>query len=97
MPNHLHAVLGIGVEEDDRPPFRSVPAIMDWFKSVTTVEYIHGVKNLGWPGFDRYLWQPKYHDRVVRNDRELEQIRSYIVNNPANWQSDEHFTDRQRT
>jgi putative transposase len=93
MPNHLHILLGVGVEDDLSPPLPSIPAIMDWFKSATTVEYINGVKNLGWPRFDRYLWQPKYHDRIVRNDRELEHIRDYIANNPANWHDDLHFTE----
>ena len=97
MPNHLHLLLGVGVEDDPTPLLPSIPSIMDWFKSVTTVEYINGVKNLGWPRFDRYLWQPKYHDRVVRNDRELEQIRNYIANNPANWHEDMHFTEHPRS
>ncbi len=34
------------------------------------------------------VWQRNYHDRVVRNERELDAVRNYIVNNPANWSRD---------
>jgi hypothetical protein len=27
-------------------------------------------------------------DRIIRNDRELQAIRTYIVNNPLNWKED---------
>ena len=34
-----------------------LPGIVQWFKTMTTDEYIRGVKQLGWPRFDRRLWQ----------------------------------------
>ncbi len=34
------------------------------------------------------LWQRNYHDRIIRNDRELEAIRAYIANNPLAWSLD---------
>lgn len=34
------------------------------------------------------LWQRNYYDHIIRNDRELNNIRWYIVNNPLNWQLD---------
>jgi len=33
-------------------------------------------------------WQPRFHDRIIRNGRELNNIRQYIINNPAKWDSD---------
>jgi putative transposase len=38
------------------------------------------------PGF---AWQPRFHDHIVRNNDELNRIREYIVNNPANWANDD--------
>ena len=29
------------------------------------------------------LWQPRFWDRIVRDDAGLEKIRAYIRNNPA--------------
>lgn len=34
------------------------------------------------------LWQRNYYDHIIRNDRELDNIRWYILNNPLNWQLD---------
>ena len=29
------------------------------------------------------IWQPNYHEHIVRNERELSRIREYIKNNSA--------------
>jgi hypothetical protein len=34
------------------------------------------------------VWQRNYHERIIRTERELYNIRRYIENNPANWPSD---------
>jgi putative transposase len=36
----------------------------------------------------RPVWQRNYHERVIRNDDELQRIRQYILDNPAKWDSD---------
>lgn len=35
-----------------------------------------------------FAWQSNYYDHIVRNERELNAIRQYIANNPANWNLD---------
>lgn len=37
---------------------------------------------------DDFAWQPRYHDRIVRNKREFQAIRRYVVENPLNWKGD---------
>jgi len=37
------------------------------------------------------IWQRNYYEHIIRNDSSLEQIRAYIINNPANWKNDELF------
>ena len=59
------------------------------FKSITTVLYTRGVKQSGWPPFVGRLWQRNYYEHIIRDERELERIREYILNNPANWATDE--------
>jgi putative transposase len=41
-------------------------------------------------GIERFdfAWQSNYYDHIVRNERELNAIRQYIANNPANWNLD---------
>jgi putative transposase len=40
------------------------------------------VKESGWPPFDRKIWQVSCHDRIVRDEDELNAIRRYIQRNP---------------
>ena len=63
--------------------------VVQWFKTMSTNEYIRGVKQNGWPPFSAKLWQRNYWEHVVRNETELDRIRAYIRNNPARWQSDQ--------
>lgn len=62
--------------------------IIGAFKSITTHEYIHGVKQFGWPAFPGKLWQRNYYEHVVRDEQDLARIRAYILNNSARWWED---------
>ena len=62
--------------------------IIGAFKSITTHEYIKGVDGLGWPRFDKRLWQRNYYEHIIRNAAEAERIHQYIEANPARWDDD---------
>jgi REP element-mobilizing transposase RayT len=32
-----------------------------------------------------FSWQPRYYDHLIHSDIELDRIRNYIIDNPANW------------
>jgi len=38
-----------------------------------------------------FAWQPRYHDRVIRNNAEHERINQYILENVQNWEKDELY------
>ena len=61
---------------------------IQWFKTMTTNEYIKNVKQNNWPRFSKRLWQSRFHDRIIRNEKELWVKRIYIENNPKNWEKD---------
>jgi len=63
--------------------------IVGAFKSITTNEYIRGVKTLGWQSFPGRLWQRNYYEHIIRDDASLNRIRRYIVDNPAQWPNDD--------
>ena len=72
-------------------PTTDVPTLgtmIQWFKTMTTNEYIHGVKELNWPPFPGKLWQRNYYEHVIRSEVELNAIRQYIIDNPAKWAQD---------
>ena len=63
------------------PSAGSLSAIIRSYKSAVTRE----VRRSWRTGFG---WQPRFHDRIIRNDRELNAIREYIDLNPARWSED---------
>ncbi len=68
----------------------NIPQIVQWFKTMTTNEYIRNVKQNNWKRFDQKLWQRNYYDRIIRNEKELDKIRKYIFENPPKWELDKN-------
>lgn len=72
---------------------KTVGDIVGTFKSITTVEYINGVKNNNWKPFNGKLWQRNYWENIIRNDNSYQKISDYIINNPSKWNDDTFFTE----
>jgi REP element-mobilizing transposase RayT len=60
------------------PKSGSLSVIIRTFKSSVT---IWCKKN----GFKNFNWQRNFYDRIIRHEKELHQIRQYILNNPKKW------------
>lgn len=99
MPNHLHGIvvitdtivgadLRVGPVAEGAHAGAPLPAIIQWFKTMVTNEYIRGVKITSWPSFDRRLWQRNYYEHIIRDDESLNRIRQYIPDNPRRWPFD---------
>ena len=41
-----------------------------------------------------FAWQPRFHDRIIRDQPEMNRIATYIENNVANWKDDEFYSPR---
>lgn len=89
MPNHLHGIIALTDDAarsgGSRAAHRNKPLgqLIGAFKTVSTKE-INNIR--GTPG--AAVWQTNYYERVIRNERELEAVRLYIVDNPAKWALD---------
>jgi hypothetical protein len=60
-------------------------AIVRAFKS-NAARRINALRNtLGAP-----VWQRNYYERIIRDDRELNAARRYILDNPRKWAEDKH-------
>ncbi|HHT9152709.1 MAG TPA: transposase [Candidatus Hypogeohydataceae bacterium YC40] len=107
MPNHFHGIIiiiTVGVDLCVSPMGEHVglgghigpplPEIVRWFKTMTTNEYIRGVKQNIYAPVNRRLWQRNYYEHVIRNEDKLNRIREYIINNPLQWQFDRENPDR---
>jgi REP element-mobilizing transposase RayT len=72
------------------PKSGSLSEIVRSFKSATTKRINESRKSPGIP-----VWQPRFHDHIIRNVRELSAVRRYILNNPANWENDRNVIETQ--
>ena len=66
----------------------SIGDAINWFKTMTTNEYIRGVKILNWKSFDKRIWQRNYWEHIIRNENEFIKISDYVRNNPIMWHED---------
>jgi hypothetical protein len=48
-------------------------------------------KHRGTPGAP--VWQSRFHDRILRNEREWRARRTYIERNPGRWAEDRYHPD----
>jgi REP element-mobilizing transposase RayT len=93
MPNHLHAIVfvpgGRPTEVRDarraslRRPARSLASLIGGFKASVTRRARIALDD---PAYR--VWQDRYYEHAIRTQRELEQIRTYIHENPARWNCD---------
>jgi len=65
--------------------------VIQWFKTMSTNEYIKGVKTQGWKRFNGQLWQRNYYEHIIRDEKSYDQIVEYIINNPLKWETDKYY------
>ena len=61
--------------------------IVGAFKSLVFTVYLDWI-NINDPSRRAKFWQQNYYEHIVRNDRELNAIRQYIIDNPLHWKMD---------
>ena len=102
MPNHIHGVIEINKSDPVGTGHCPVPTvgskfghvtpkslstIVGSYKSIVTKEINLHIQNSG------FAWQLRFHDRIIRDEGELNRIREYIESNPSNWESDRNNQD----
>ncbi len=96
MPHHIHGIISIAKQPSNvgaglpRPGAETAPLrpvtlskIVAYLKYQST-KLINNIRKT--PGIS--IWQRNYHERVIRNEKELLEIRQYIQNNPLKWNED---------
>jgi len=71
----------------------TIGKIVGTFKSLTTNQYIRGVKSKKYPSFEKRFWQHNYHEHIIRNEESWQTVRDYIINNPEKWEDDVFFVN----
>ena len=67
-------------------PSPTITSFVGWFKYKATKEIYKttGDSNLK-------IFQRSFHDHVIRNRNDYEEISKYIYENPLNWETDEFY------
>ncbi len=68
-------------------PAPALGDIVGAFKSLVFKVYLDWIE-VNDPSRRAKFWQGNYYEHIVRNDRELNAIRQYIIDNPVNWKLD---------
>ena len=89
MPNHFHGIIILNdVETGHAPSLRknnpTLGNIIGSFKSSVT-KWTHQ------SNYEDFQWQPRFYDHIIRNQNDLDRIRTYIQNNPLKWELDEYY------
>lgn len=90
MPNHFHGI--IVIESVDH--IVTLSQVVQWFKTMTTNEYIRGVRRYGWKPFDSKLWQRYYYEHIIRSEDDFNNAVVYIQENPNRWDTDDEYVVR---
>jgi putative transposase len=102
MPNHIHGIIVMNklVGAIHESPLRMtrkqrrnmiLSKIIGRFK-MTAAKEINLLRNT----MGSQIWQRNYYEHIIRNDRDLNNIRDYVVNNPLQWFHDDENPDRLR-
>jgi REP element-mobilizing transposase RayT len=105
MPNHVHGIViikmpfvrtrhAVSLREEGKekrislnrfgkPISGSLSTIVGSFKSAVS-------KQAHLAGHKCFSWHGRFYHHIIRDGRDLDRIRRYILNNPINWESDDN-------
>ncbi len=95
MPNQFHGILWLDENREGtarraptnqrfgKPVSGSLPTIIGAFKAAVTnqINSLRGASG-------NSIWQRNYYEHVIRDEKSLNRIREYIINNPLSWDLD---------
>lgn len=97
MPDHIHLIIiidssnvvtgrDLSQKDEKKQKIKSLSEIIGAFKTMTS-------KELHKKGLTEFKWQRSFYDRIIRNERELYQIRKYIEQNPLSLEIEKQWPE----
>ena len=87
MPNHVHILLSVKIQSG--PSGTPVPTI----QNSTVSRFVSTLKRFCNKEIGENIWQRGSYDHIVRNRDDYNEILKYIRQNPANWYSDNLYSE----
>jgi putative transposase len=99
MPNHMHGIIFINDKDDDTkntkrrdvqlnvstgisPKRGTLSVVIRTYKAAVTTMCRRN-------GYENFKWQSRFYEHIIRDERDLQNTRDYIINNPIKWFYDE--------
>lgn len=82
MSNPVHLLLRINTDNDGRQ-----------IAAPTLISVIGQMKRWASMRAGSALWQKSYHEHVIRNKKDYQEIWEYIEKNPARWVEDRYYIE----
>jgi REP element-mobilizing transposase RayT len=97
MPYHIHIIIiidpsnvvtgrDLSLQNKPKQKIKSLSEIIGAFKTMSS-------KELHKKGLTEFKWQRSFYDRIIRNERELYQIRKYIEQNPLSLEIEKQLPE----
>jgi putative transposase len=103
MPNHVHGIIEINRElmkitdsfayllPGPSIKIKALSELIGAYKT-TSSKQIHLLEAPdGTHPYHAFHWQRSFHDHIIRNQKEYDQITAYIQNNPSSWVKDRFY------
>jgi len=107
MPNHIHGIIiinplvgvdnhnsSVGVEYIQPLPKTFQHVIPNSLGSIIRSYKAAISRECRKQKYSDFSWQRNYYEHIIRNDKDLNNIREYISNNPIKWCLDENNPNR---
>ena len=88
MPNHMHGILLLNLDDIANGPI--LGGVIGAFQSLVFHQYYQWIKKNNIEAKAKF-WQRNYYEHVIRNEKDWERIRKYIIENPMNWNEDTYY------
>ncbi len=88
MPNHIHLLVRIFNNEDGQ-----VRTPVPTSKNASLSAYVATIKRFCTKQFGESIWQTRFYDHIIRNEKDYLAHLRYIDENPLRWELDELYSN----
>ena len=102
MPNHVHLIVDVDNTVKRYTRKRKAKNNIDTNEDMSKIskrcgrlsnivsKYKSSVTTFALKNDIPFMWQSRFHDRIIRDYKEFENVDNYIKNNVFNWNDDEY-------